>query len=450
MQRLDESINANVNDKQPNEYDSLSLASLVIVDRKNENIQPIDVVNDYENYLTTSLPPYTQCIHFSIKQDDPLLKCQNYKIGPVSNGIATVANSLDGVNKKLSARMFVDDNRRLYTAMLRKIFSDTPIEKNVFDPDTFKPVADGIVIWVLAIIKNPRNQQWELQLRIIPRGEYGHPQLVLKEETDAMNQAEPIYPIIGAGEFFYNHFEGIVMANDKTGNFNQLLKKLNLNFKLITDYIFQPFYSDNVEQGFFAADENDLHVIEELIKREFPFSLMPQKYKEKYWAKLSPELQEQNRVNEKKYFDNMVDEIEIQIRSGVPYSCLLTDQRKCVPLDSFSADILAINEANEEVKKTVAAQIEQGISYFQLDPAVQDRIPLNSLSKALRDQAFENDLAEKERLKGGANSSYSSALTAKASPHIAQNFFSRRDCLNERVIQIDGLLSTMPRALCGK
>jgi|GEM_PF-6822933 len=353
----------------------------------NNPLSPKEIFADYESYLAEL--GYTQFIHSPISPNTPALQTEDYTIGPVSEGVFD--GVFDHINKKMIGRLFADQENRLFVLSLRKLYEGLSVEENIDDPAVFKPLPDGVFSWMLVLIKNVE-KNWEQQLRVA-HCDNGHIQLIFKEEYAALvKENNSIHCIIGAGEAYYNHFMGgFVMINNKTGNFHAELSKLNLDYEAIVNNVFSSFYSPEIPKVYFAASDKDIEVVNALVERGFPHSLMSYGMRKNFpLTTLSPALVEKNELNESHYLKACQAEIIDLINMGRPYSCLTLQQKQKVLLTTLPDEIQARNINNEQFKRMMIDSIVQGTVYMTFPEDWQQQVPLNTLEKDIRDQAYRN------------------------------------------------------------
>lgn len=235
-----------------------------------------DLLLMYEIFLTSM--GYRQLIHKPVLKDDPILKVKN--VGPTNekevevNGIATKAEAYShNPSALLSARLYAKDDS--FYVLYLKVFSNAveselneeKISENLTNPHYFKSYPDGACTVLVALIRN-QDGILEQQLRIIPGTTTGHPGLVFKSEGNQPPCA------IAAGEAYLLNGK-ILLINNKSGRFHELLRNKNIDQKAVFDSMLKDYYADEYKDNCFVpATANDQEIIYKVLERGFPHSLL--------------------------------------------------------------------------------------------------------------------------------------------------------------------------------
>lgn len=254
--------------------ENLRISSGIEIKKQDES----DILRCFQNLLAKV--GYTQLIHKPVDEKDPILSNPNVKPktadGQEASGIVTNQH----IMMLTSSRLFVKDNN-FYVLLLRGAFNvfkslvnDTntsleELEQNLKSKNSLKEFPNGVCIAVVALIKNQEGVL-EKQLRIIPNVTSGHPNLVLKTE----GKCPPC--LIAAGEIYFKNGK-IILINDKSGYFHQFLDEQKIDQAAVFDSMLADYYAPEYKMNcFFKATGDDAAIVKEVLKREFPYSLLPQ------------------------------------------------------------------------------------------------------------------------------------------------------------------------------
>lgn len=259
-------------------YGSKSLAS---DDSKSTNIDSkkiFDVVSKYEEVLEAN--GYTQLIHKPIAES--FINKEKHIAptdgnGNLVNGVATPElTKQNNIYSKLSARLFASKTSNSLKALVMSyIFkhtenelNDVIIKEQLSDAKVFKDISNQVCVALMVLIRNQEGVL-EVQLRIIPNSTNGHSALVLTNEEGGDKPA----CLIGAGEIYILNGK-IIMVNNKSGAYNQILKEKEIFQNELFDLLLKDYYSDEYKKNCFVlASEKDEDVVLEAMKRGFPLSL---------------------------------------------------------------------------------------------------------------------------------------------------------------------------------
>lgn len=144
------------------------------------------------------------------------------------------------------------------------------LDKQLLEPETPILLKNAYILYMVVVVKV--NDEFFLQPRILhPAKQGGHQGLLTKSEQK-INAKEMF--VVGGGEILTNEIGEVMMTNNRTGAFHELLKTYSFNYAAEIDRIFSSAYAKSLPQDeifyFMTEDEQrDFTYIQTLKARGF-------------------------------------------------------------------------------------------------------------------------------------------------------------------------------------